>query len=264
MGPACPSRSAARAAAGATAVLLALLGSAAGRAEGAAVGPRTAWPAGLPVSPASGGPPDLAAVQAPATADPSGQADQGRSGEPGDRGDSAADGSDALAGSRAGEGRAHPGRSADQPDLTAPLPDPQPAEGASASGTPGPDNDAPGPDAALTGPQQAPLPDAPAPDHRDGEDQPAQEPAGRQASHATAAPGRPEAGASATATIAPDPAGQRPGAAARRRPGGVRADRYRQAAPGYPAERLRLLPLGFGMALVGLGIAVFGLRLRRR
>ncbi len=151
----------------------------------------------------------------------------------------------ALAGDRAGEGRPHPGRPEDQGDLMGPLPSERP--GGPAWRQPDSAQD----DSAQTDSQTGALPDQDGTGGPDGGEAgllpPGHDAGGRGGGDSSAVP-RPAA--------TPHPPTGHP-----RRPGDV--GRPPQAAPD-PGERLRVLPLGTGMALIGLGLAFLGLRLRRR
>ncbi|MEU1675141.1 hypothetical protein ABZ752_24425 [Streptomyces roseifaciens] len=139
-----------------------------------------------------------------------------------------------LAGTSAGEGRLHPGRTAPPSGISGPprssgppggSPSAVPSEAPSGDGgeAVGPVEDAPGEDAPGTGPP------APA-DEADGAAEQPQGPFG---------------------PVTPDPVSTRTAA----------ARNARSAA--YGDRVLRVLPLGTGLALTGLGLGFFALRLRR-
>ncbi|MFC5147446.1 hypothetical protein [Streptomyces aureoversilis] len=141
-----------------------------------------------------------------------------------------------LAGTSAGEGRLHPGR-------TAP-PSPSGISGPSRpSGSPGGSPSA-GPSEAPsgeTGEAAGPVEDVP------GEDAPAIGPP----APADEADGAAEQPQGPFGPVTPDPVSTRPAA----------ARNARSAA--YGDRVLRVLPLGTGLALTGLGLGFFALRLRR-
>ncbi|WP_146214595.1 hypothetical protein [Streptomyces sp. ICBB 8177] len=132
----------------------------------------------------------------------------------------------ALAGTRAGQGRPHPGRDGDAAEL-GPDPDAvQPALGGQ-DGTVPPTALPAAPPAAIQPPAAPPA-------------VPVRRPAGTPAR-----PPRTPAPGPSAATTTPAPQG-------------------RQIADPRPARVLRVLPLGTGLALLGLGLGVIAVRLRRR